>query len=131
MLSVGCGGNGVSRGLTGSSGVSGVGGDQSDADFGVAEQRGLPAGETHVAGENELVTDAARAAANLGDADDRRGCEAQHKFAPKAKHLWPLSCFGYVEMGDEEIGIRRLENHHFDGRFGFEAGDELSQFDDG
>jgi len=33
-----------------------------------------------------------------------------NKVAPKAQHLWPFSCLGYVEMGDEKIGIRRLEH---------------------
>src|SRR6202522_3258368 len=79
--------------------------DQSDTDLGVAEQGTLPAGEAHVAGQHELVPDAARAAANLGDAHDWRGREAQHKIAPKAQRLCPFSCLGYVEMGDEKIGI--------------------------
>ena len=39
--------------------------DQSDADLGLAEQGALPAGEAHVAGQHELVPNAARAAANL------------------------------------------------------------------
>jgi hypothetical protein len=68
----------------------------------------LPAGEAHVAGQYELVTDAARAAANLGDAHDWRGREAQYKVAPKAQRVWPFSRLGYIEMGNEEIGIRRL-----------------------
>src|SRR5208282_1640491 len=46
--------------------------NESDADLGVAEQGALPAGEAHVAGQYELVPDAARAAANLGDAHDWR-----------------------------------------------------------
>src|SRR5580698_9092853 len=71
--------------------------DQSDADFGVAEEGGLPAGEAHVAGQHEFVTDAARAAANLGDAHDWRGRETQHKLAPKVQHLWLFSRLGYVE----------------------------------
>ena len=33
----------------------------------------MPAGEAHVAGQHELITDAARPAANLGDAHDWRG----------------------------------------------------------
>jgi hypothetical protein len=78
----------------------------------------LPAGEAHVAGEHELVTDAARAAANLRDAHDWRGRQAQHKVAPKAQCLWPFSRLGYVEMGDEKIGIRRLEHHSLYGRVG-------------
>src|ERR1700736_1999535 len=41
---------------------------QSDADLGVAEQGASPAGEAHVAGQHELVTDAACAASNLSDA---------------------------------------------------------------
>src|SRR4029077_10158660 len=48
---------------------------------------------------------AARAAANLGDAHDWRGREAQHKVAPKAQHLWSFSCLGYVEMCDEKSGF--------------------------
>src|SRR4249920_3368025 len=39
--------------------------------------------------------------ANLSDAHDWRGREAQHEVAPKAQRLWPFSCLGYVEMGDE------------------------------
>src|SRR5579864_872778 len=35
--------------------------DQSDADLGLAEQGALPAGEAHIAGQHELVTDAPRA----------------------------------------------------------------------
>src|SRR6202045_3994362 len=96
--------------------------DQSDADLGVAEQGALPAGETHVAGQHELVTDAARAAANLGDAHDWRGREAQHKFAPKAQRLWPFSGLGYVEMGDEKIGIRRLKHYDLQGRVRLDIG---------
>jgi hypothetical protein len=41
----------------------------------------LPAGEAHVAGHHKLITDATGAAANLGDAHDWRGREAQHKVA--------------------------------------------------
>jgi hypothetical protein len=82
----------------------------------------LPAGEAHVAGQHELVTDAARAAANLGDAHDWRGREAQHKVAPKAQRLWPFNRLGYVEMGDEKIGIRRLEHYDLHGRVRLEVG---------
>src|SRR5580700_6859525 len=57
--------------------------DQSDADLRLAEYGALPAGEAHVTGQHELVTDAARAAANLRDAHDWRGREAQHEIAPK------------------------------------------------
>src|ERR1700731_2080851 len=96
--------------------------DQSDAYLGVAEYGPLPAGEAHVAGQHELVTDAACAAANLGDAHDWRGREAQHKVAPKAQHLWPFSCLGYVEMGDEKIGIRRLERYGLHGWVSLEVG---------
>jgi hypothetical protein len=58
--------------------------------------------EAHVAGQHELVTDAARAAANLRDAHDGRGREAQYELAPKSFHLRALSRLGYVEMGDEK-----------------------------
>src|SRR5579863_3944203 len=57
--------------------------NQSDSNLGVAEQGALPTGEAHVAGQYELVADAARATANLGDAHDWRGRETQYKFAPK------------------------------------------------
>src|SRR5262249_19699407 len=80
--------------------------DQSDAHLRIAEYGVLPAGKPRIAGQYELVTDAARAAANLGDADDRRGRESQHKLAPKAQHLWPFSRLGHVEMRDIKIGIR-------------------------
>src|SRR6516165_11013348 len=101
-----------------------------DADLGVAEQSTLPAGEAHVAGQHELVTGAARAAANFGDAHDWYGRKAQHKVAPKIQHLWPFSCLGYVEMGDEEIGIRRLEHSNLHGRVRLEVPHQRSQFDD-
>src|SRR5579863_10318245 len=93
----------------------------SDADLGIAEQRALPAGEAHVAGQHKLVADAARATANLGDAHDRRGREAQYKVAPKAQHLRPFSCLGYVEISNEEVGVRRLEHDdlHRMGRLDF------------
>src|SRR5579872_3332241 len=104
--------------------------DQSDADLGVAEQGALLAGEAHVAGKYELVSDAARAAANLGDAHHWRGREAQHRFAPKAQHLRTFSCFGYVEMGDEKIGIRRLKHNDLHGRVRLEVGHQRFQFDD-
>src|SRR5579862_2793278 len=39
--------------------------NQSNANLGVAEQGVLPAGEAHIAGQHELVADAARATANL------------------------------------------------------------------
>src|SRR5207344_3097781 len=96
--------------------------DQSHADLRLAEQGALPAGEAHVAGQHELVTDAARAAANLGDAHDWRRREAQHKVAPEGQHLWPFSCLGYVEMGDEKIGIRRLEHYDLHGWVRLEFG---------
>src|SRR5579863_7952803 len=96
--------------------------DESDADLGVAEQGALPAGEAHVASQHKLVPDAARAAANLGDAHDWRRREAKHKVAPKAQHLWPFSCLGYVEMGHEKIGIRRLEHYHLHRRVRLKAG---------
>src|SRR5208282_952117 len=104
--------------------------DQSDADLGVAEQGALPAGEAHVAGQHELVTDSARATANLGDAYDWRGREAQHEVAPKAQHPWLFSCLGYVEMGDEKIGIRRLKHYDLHGRVRLEVGHQRSQFND-
>jgi hypothetical protein len=88
--------------------------------LGLAEHGALPAGEAHVAGQHELVTDAARAAANLGDAYDWRGREAQHKIAPKAERLRPFGCLGHVEMGNEKIGIRRLEHNDLHGRVRFE-----------
>ena len=65
----------------------------------------MPAGEAHVAGQYELVADAASAAANLGDAHDRRGRETQHKVAPKVQHPWLFSGLGYVEMGDKKSGL--------------------------
>src|SRR5580692_4471013 len=102
--------------------------DQSDADLGVAEQGALPAGEAHVAGQHELVADAARAAANLGDAHDWRGRETQNKVAPKVQPPWPFSRLGYVEMGDEKIGIRRLEHHDLRGRVRLEINHQLPQF---
>src|SRR5271168_2866720 len=68
---------------------------QSDTDLGVAEQGALPAGEAHVAGQHELVPDAARAAANLGDAHHWRGRETQHKVAPQAQRLWTFNSLGY------------------------------------
>src|SRR5580693_4514608 len=104
--------------------------DQSDADLGVAKYGAFPAGEAHVAGQHELVTDAARAAAYLGDAHDWRGGEAQHKVAPKAQHLRPFRCSGYIEMGDEKIGIRRLEYYDLHGRVRLEIGHQRSQLDD-
>jgi hypothetical protein len=73
-------------------------------------------------GQYELVPDAARTAANLGDAHDWRGREAQHKVAPKTQHLWPFSCLAYVEMGDEKIGIRRLKHNDLHGRVRLEVG---------
>jgi hypothetical protein len=82
----------------------------------------LPAGEAHVAGQHELITDAACTPANLGDAHDWRGRETQHKVAPKAQHLWLFSCLGYVEMGDEKIGIRRLDHYDLHGRVRLEVG---------
>jgi hypothetical protein len=82
----------------------------------------VPAGEAHVAGQRELVTDAARAAANLGDAHDWRAREAHHKVAPKAQHTWPFSRLRYVEMGDEKIRIRRLEHYDLHGRVRLEVG---------
>ena len=68
----------------------------------------MPAGEAHVAGQHELVTDAARAAANLGDAHDWRGQDAQHKVAPKAQRTsgrsaaldasrWAMKKSGFVD----------------------------------
>jgi hypothetical protein len=87
--------------------------------------------QAHVAGQRELVADAARPAANPGDAHNRRGREAQHKVAPKTQHLRPFSCPGYVEMGDEEIGVRRLEHYNFHGRVRLEVGHQREQFEDG
>jgi len=40
-----------------------------------------------------------RLADYLGDDHDWRGRAAQHKVAPKAQHLGPFSCLGYVEIG--------------------------------
>jgi hypothetical protein len=81
----------------------------------------LTAGEAHVAGQHELVSDAARAAANLRDTHDWRGPKTQHEVAPKAQRLWSFNCLGYVELGDEKIGIRRLEHYHLHGRVRIEA----------
>src|SRR5262249_35517667 len=58
--------------------------------------------------------------------DERRS----HKVAPKAQNLWPFSCLGYVEMGDEKIGIRRLEHDDLHGRVRLEVGHQRTQFDD-
>ena len=81
--------------------------DQSDADLGVAEEGALPAGEAHVAGQHELVTDAARAAANIGDAHDWRGREARAQ-SPLAvqgglSDFWAFRRYFFVEMRDENI----------------------------
>src|SRR5580704_2417305 len=104
--------------------------DQPNADLGVAKYGALPAGEAHIAGQHELVTDAARAAANLGDAHDWCGRQAQNKVAPKAQHFWPFNCLAYVEMGDEKIGICRLEHYDLHGRVGLDVGHQRSQFHD-
>jgi hypothetical protein len=63
-----------------------------------------------------------RITANLNDAHDRRGREAQHKVAPKAQHLRPFSRLGHVEMGDEKIRVRRLEHADLDGRVRLKVG---------
>lgn len=61
--------------------------DQSDADLCVAEQHALPAGKTHIAGQ----------------------C-AMPRVRPQILAMLTTG-LGYVEMGDQEIGIRRLEHH--------------------
>src|SRR5579871_5743191 len=90
----------------------------------------MSAGETHVAREHELVTDAARAAANLGDAYDWRGAEAHYKIVPKTQHLRTFCCLGYVEMSDEKLWIRRLEQYDLCRRVRLEVGQQCSQFED-
>ena len=67
------------------------------------------------------MPNAASAAANFGKAHHWRGRQAQSKVVP-AQHLRPFSCLGYVEMGDEKIGIRRLEHHDLHGRVRREVG---------
>jgi hypothetical protein len=78
----------------------------------------------------DVPANAARAAANLGDPHDWRGREAKHKVAPKAQHLLPFSCLGYVEMDDKKIGIRRLEHYDLRRRARLKLGHQRPQFDD-
>src|SRR5579864_5127157 len=52
---------------------------QTDTKLGMAESRILTRREAHVAGEHELAADAAGAAPNFCDADNRRLCEPHER----------------------------------------------------
>jgi len=79
--------------------------NESDADLWLTEQGALPAGEAHIAGQHQLVTDAARAAANFRDAHDWRGREAQYKIAPKAQRFWPFGRLATSRWATKKSGF--------------------------